>query len=316
MSAVLHLSTLPAALLADSANDPDSTRKVYMLAGGLAVLGLVLIAITVWFWRNTRHDPELLGPLEAMGARKFSRLDSRSQLQLLDSVRPADAETLRGNTGVGDSAPSEPINLKFAKSSVAAGYDDLRDDAAANDAAANDAAADDADAAVDVDDRDVAPDVAPDVALLADIAPGAAPEQTPPVDLIETAVADRSIDRPDDALVGDATDSDLAPDSTAEIELDEFAILDSIRRGTPEPTPADVGSAKPAPVQLVIVPMDHDLPTVRPSSAGAVKRDVAVVDADPASFPGPATAEPTAESEDAAAAESPSSIDPLLRRRD
>ena len=304
MSAVLHLSTLPAALLADSANDPDSTRKVYMLAGGLAVLGLVLIAITVWFWRNTRHDPELLGPLEAMGARKFSRLDSRSQLQLLDSVRPADAETLRG-TSVDDSAPSEPIDLKVAKSSVAAGYDDLRDDAAADDAAVDDAA-------VDVDDRDVAPDVA----LLADIAPGAAPEQTPPVDLSETAVADRSIDRPDDALVGDATDSDLAPDSTAEIELDEFAILDSIRRGTPEPTPADVGSAKPAPVQLVIVPMDHDLPTIRPSSAGAVKRDVAVVDADPASLPGPATAEPTAESEDAAAVESPSSIDPLLRRRD
>ena len=308
MSAVLHLSTLPAALLADSANDPDSTRKVYMLAGGLAVLGLVLIAITVWFWRNTRHDPELLGPLEAMGARKFSRLDSRSQLQLLDSVRPADAETLRG-TSVDDSAPSEPIDLKVAKSSVAAGYDDLRDDAAAKDAAA-DAGAD------DVDDRDAAPDVAPDVAIGADIAPGAAPEQTPPVDLSETAVADRSIDSPPDALVGDASDSDLAPDSTAEIELDEFAILDSIRRGTPEPTPADVGSAKPAPVPLVIVPMDHDLPTIRPSSAGAVKRDVAVVDPDPASLPGPATAEPTAESEDAAAVESPSSIDPLLRRRD
>ena len=86
------MSLRAAGVLADSINDTNSTRKVYMLAGGLALLGIALIVITVWFWRSTRHDPELLGPLEVMGDRKFKRLEGTEQKQLLDGKRPTDAE--------------------------------------------------------------------------------------------------------------------------------------------------------------------------------------------------------------------------------
>lgn len=86
------MSLRAAGVLADSINDANSTRKVYMLAGGLALLGIALILITVWFWRSTRHDPELLGPLEVMGDRKFKRLEGSEQKQMLDGKRPTDAE--------------------------------------------------------------------------------------------------------------------------------------------------------------------------------------------------------------------------------
>ncbi len=97
------MSLRAAGVLADSINDTNSTRKVYMLAGGLALLGIALILITVWFWRSTRHDPELLGPLEVMGDRKFKRLEGTEQKKVLDGKRPADAEprewgVLRGGT--------------------------------------------------------------------------------------------------------------------------------------------------------------------------------------------------------------------------
>src|SRR3954453_4130378 len=67
--------TLLSAVLADSINDVSSTRKVYLLAGALAVLGVLLIIVTVWFWRTTRHDPELLAPLEQMGTKRFRAVD-------------------------------------------------------------------------------------------------------------------------------------------------------------------------------------------------------------------------------------------------
>ena len=82
------LSVRAAGVLADTINDANSTRKVYLLAAGLAVLGLALIAITVWFWRSTRHDPELLGPLEVLGDRKFRRLEGSEQRDVLDKTSP------------------------------------------------------------------------------------------------------------------------------------------------------------------------------------------------------------------------------------
>ena len=59
--------SLLSSVLADSINDVSSTRKVYLLAAGLALLGVALIGVTVWFWRTSRHDPQLLAPLEVMG---------------------------------------------------------------------------------------------------------------------------------------------------------------------------------------------------------------------------------------------------------
>ena len=70
-----------------SINDTASTRRVQLIAGGLAVLGIGLIGITVWFWRSTRPDPESLAPLEMMGRRRWRRLDTIEQRHRLDAVR-------------------------------------------------------------------------------------------------------------------------------------------------------------------------------------------------------------------------------------
>jgi hypothetical protein len=213
-------------VLADTVNDAESTRKVYLLAGGLALLGVVLIAITVWFWRNTRHDPELLGPLEVMSARRFRKLDDRAKQQLLDAHRPPDAQPMRWGVGHGDVKPVEEVDLRVAKSSVATGYDDLRDD-------------------------------------------------PPPVD------------------------------STSETGCDEFAIVDdNAPPAAAQPvTLDDVAPKHPTPpaIPLVIVPMDHDLPTAstRPSNQ-PVPSEQPIADVVP----------------DEAPQEPRPSIDPLLRTSD
>ena len=114
-------------LLADTVNDASSTRKLYLIALGLALLGGVLLVVTVWFWRSTRPEPELLAPLEEMGARKFRQLDGRAQKELLDSVRPEDAQPMRWGVVHGDPLPGTEIDLEAAARADMIGYDDLRE---------------------------------------------------------------------------------------------------------------------------------------------------------------------------------------------
>jgi hypothetical protein len=128
--------TLLAAVLADSINDVSSTRKVYLLAMGLVVLGVVLIVVTVWFWRTSRHDPELLAPLEVMGSKRFRAVDAKAQQQLLDSARPADAEPMRWGLVRGDMPPEAEIDLRQAAQRGSENYDDLVESKVENDSAA------------------------------------------------------------------------------------------------------------------------------------------------------------------------------------
>lgn len=327
MNAVLHLSTwsigrlpfrFPASVLADSVNDPESTRKVYLLAGGLALLGVVLIAITVWFWRNTRHDPELLGPLEAMGERKFVRLDARSQQQLLDSVRPPDAEPLRSTDGSVEVEHGEPIDLKVAKSSVAAGYEDLRDKPSGqiSESAAKPSLAGDGTDASTPRLAESEPSAAAEGSVAADALAAADGDSPDPAESSDDIATDddpvaRSEDAPSDGAPSEEApivDADEPVDSTAETMLDEFAILDAIRRSAPDAASTEQG-VKPLP--LVIVPMDHDLP------AGASAPSSGRTAPAPRHAPEPvvvADVDGSKRDEDSPA--SPSSIDPLLRRRD
>lgn len=72
---------------ATTIDDSSSTRRVQLAAGGLAVLGVGLIGLTIWFWRSTRPDPEPLAPLELMGSRRWRRADAIERRHLLDEVR-------------------------------------------------------------------------------------------------------------------------------------------------------------------------------------------------------------------------------------
>lgn len=78
-----------------SVSDTESTRAILLVVAGLVVMGLLLTAVTVWFWRSTRPDHPVLAPLEVMGDRGFVAKSAFEQRQVLDSVRPEGAEVLR-----------------------------------------------------------------------------------------------------------------------------------------------------------------------------------------------------------------------------
>lgn len=69
-----------------------SSVSVNVLGAGLIVLGLVLLVVTLSFWRAAVEDPEVLAPLEVMADRSFARADETKRLALLNQVRPNGAE--------------------------------------------------------------------------------------------------------------------------------------------------------------------------------------------------------------------------------
>ncbi len=53
----------------------------------LILLGCLMIALTVRFWKSSQPDPDALGPLAQMSLRKFSKADAVQQRYLLDQGR-------------------------------------------------------------------------------------------------------------------------------------------------------------------------------------------------------------------------------------
>ena len=58
----------------------------------MVVLGLVLLVVTLRFWRTAGEDPEVLAPLEVMGDRRFARADESGRVEILNAVRPDGAD--------------------------------------------------------------------------------------------------------------------------------------------------------------------------------------------------------------------------------
>lgn len=102
--------------------DPEGTRTVTSLIALLVALGLGLVMVAIWLFRTTRPDPELLAPLEAMGERKWRRLDPVGQRRRLDELRPDEAEPI-------DPSVAPPaLDEAFDAGPAAPGFDDLHDD--------------------------------------------------------------------------------------------------------------------------------------------------------------------------------------------
>lgn len=74
-------------------SDPERTRVITIAIVVMVVAGVLVLAVTVWFWRSTRPEPSALAPLEVMGERSFVRADHDEQQRRLDKVRPAGEET-------------------------------------------------------------------------------------------------------------------------------------------------------------------------------------------------------------------------------
>ena len=70
-------------------NDAGSTRIVVVVTLLLILLGIGLGVLNVWFWKQTKPDPEALGPLVEMSSRKFAELEPIEQRHRLDQLRPS-----------------------------------------------------------------------------------------------------------------------------------------------------------------------------------------------------------------------------------
>lgn len=108
--------------LAGELTDTEAAVRVYAAAGGLTVLGLLLLLFTIWWWRGTRPEPPALGPLEAMGDRRWVTASEPDRRRLVDDHRPAGAKPLYGTR-----VEPQPIDLSVLARDLPSGFDDLRE---------------------------------------------------------------------------------------------------------------------------------------------------------------------------------------------
>ncbi|MFM2181432.1 MAG: hypothetical protein RIR54_726 [Actinomycetota bacterium] len=59
------------------------------MAVGIALIitGLALLGVTLWFWRASRPDDPVLGPLEVIGEKEFKEADEATRKELLRRAR-------------------------------------------------------------------------------------------------------------------------------------------------------------------------------------------------------------------------------------
>lgn len=91
----LHLAVLASAAGGQVVRDPENTRTILLMVGLLALAGVGLLVLTVWFWRTTRPEHPALGPLEEMGSGRFWKASATEQVERLDRARPDGAEPER-----------------------------------------------------------------------------------------------------------------------------------------------------------------------------------------------------------------------------
>jgi hypothetical protein len=115
-------TVVPARLLAAELSESQASLRVFLTAAGLAVLGVILFAATVWWWRSTRPETPVLGPLEVMGDRRWRKAPDNDRRRLIDVHRPSGALALDGVA-----AAPDPVDLSLLARNTPAGFDDLRD---------------------------------------------------------------------------------------------------------------------------------------------------------------------------------------------
>lgn len=106
---------------ADSLTEDEAKRQLYFAAGGLVLLGVVLLIGTIWWWRSTRPESPALAPLEVMSGRRWSHASEAERRRLADGVRP--------HPGPADAEAPVPIPLDEARVEDPEGdrFDDLRE---------------------------------------------------------------------------------------------------------------------------------------------------------------------------------------------
>lgn len=109
-------------MFAAELTEAEASLRVSLAAGGLALLGVALLALTIWWWRNTRPEPPALGPLEVMSERRWAKSRDTDRSRLIDGHRPHGAFALDGRR-----AAPEPIDLSVLARNLPSGFDDLKE---------------------------------------------------------------------------------------------------------------------------------------------------------------------------------------------
>jgi hypothetical protein len=122
----LHLSTRSSGLVAANFTDPAHERTIYLAAGGLAVLGIVLLVGTLVWWRGTKGEHAALAPLELMGQRSWEKAPYTDRIRKLENVRVRS----EGDPVEPVVAPPDELDLDELLRSFQPGFDDLRDEQA------------------------------------------------------------------------------------------------------------------------------------------------------------------------------------------
>lgn len=73
--------------------DPETRRVMDLLTGVLVALAVLVLGITVWFWRSTRPLPASLEALATMSSRRFRRRPPDERDEALDAVHHLKAAT-------------------------------------------------------------------------------------------------------------------------------------------------------------------------------------------------------------------------------
>lgn len=107
--------------LAAELSEAEASRRVFLTAGGLVLLGIVLLIGTVAWWRSTRVDHPALAPLEVMGERRWMKASLYERRRLIDGVRPRGSKPMRP-------VKSEPAPVDLTRHDQRViGFDDLRE---------------------------------------------------------------------------------------------------------------------------------------------------------------------------------------------
>jgi hypothetical protein len=70
-------------VLGGALSESQANVRILLAAGGLALLGALVLALTIWWWRGTRREPAALASLEVMSDRKFLAAEESDRQRLL-----------------------------------------------------------------------------------------------------------------------------------------------------------------------------------------------------------------------------------------
>ncbi len=79
--------------------DPKNARILLLSAAGLAALGLIVVVATVIWWRRSRVEHPVLGPLKVMGTARWTKATAAERARLAENARWDTADPAIGHVG-------------------------------------------------------------------------------------------------------------------------------------------------------------------------------------------------------------------------